>query len=462
MKKNLLLLLIFIGVKFSAQCPPQLGYYTSTGTQTLTCFDPTIVATGTTNTSNTQITWIIPGTQSVVNSPTITFGPPNGPATSTTALAYASYTVVATNTAAACSTQSVVTVNQNFRAPNPMLAVGNPSVIDCSGNSVVLNYTNGGVTSGIPGAIAIVQSWAGPVSQATSAAISYSAYTSGVYTLTVQDNKNGCYGYVTKYIPSNNQPPTVQTSNQTFTMNCGTQVAIPITVTSYTQNITYLYYNYPYGASFSPLNSIQPPSGTTSSVVTVNYPGLYQCIVKDNYTQCTTTVNTTIVLNDVLSQVTLMPTPPSCSTCCDGSVAFSVPASLANNFSVSVSSGTINGNPPTSVSNLCYGMWNYTLYNTQNNCMLPGSLNINGTVGIKENLKDNEIVIYPNPSNGLLYLTAHDNETFSAKIISMDGREIIFTEVKDQMDLSGLPEGVYTIELKAKNQLARKKLIITK
>jgi PKD repeat protein len=86
----------------------------SFATQTLSCANPTILATGSSTTPNTQISWWIPPTPSVITQSTIAMGPPNGPPTSSTSGYYASYTVVATNPLNNCTNQSVVPVYQNF------------------------------------------------------------------------------------------------------------------------------------------------------------------------------------------------------------------------------------------------------------------------------------------------------------------------------------------------------------
>lgn len=173
-------------------------------TRTITCFTPTITATGSSSTSNTQISWLVPATPSVITNSTIMIGAPNGPSTSPTATTYANYTVVATNTLNSCKTSSIIIINQNFRAPTPLLALGNPSVITCTDTVVIISYTNNAANSGVQGAIGLVDSWTLPGQiSSTVTSSSFYATTPGPYTITVHDSYNGCVGKKTILVNSN-------------------------------------------------------------------------------------------------------------------------------------------------------------------------------------------------------------------------------------------------------------------
>ncbi|MCE3259017.1 MAG: hypothetical protein K0S12_658, partial [Bacteroidetes bacterium] len=250
---------------FQNTAPPHLAV--SMISQTLTCFNPTILATGSSTTSGAVLSWMVPSTPPVVPSPTVIVGPTTGPAPSTVATSYATYTAIATNTLNACVAQTTVLISQNFKIPTPFMAVGNPSVIGCNNVPVLLSYTNNAANSGIPGAVAIVISWMGPAPQASLAASSYSAYVAGVYTLTVQDNKNGCIGSITKVVPQNTS---IVTGPAVYTMACtGTVEISPLIISggsySYTWTST--------AGSGSFLTSVNSKS------VTVNGGGTYYCSI---------------------------------------------------------------------------------------------------------------------------------------------------------------------------------------
>jgi gliding motility-associated-like protein len=269
--------------------------------QTLTCFNPTILATGTSSTPGTSVTWIVPSTPPNLSTNTVVLGPSTGPITSTTNLTYANYTVVATNSVNACRSTSVVVVNQNFRIPTPLTAIGNPSVINCFGNPVVLSYTNNAANSGMPGAVGIVQSWTGPAPQTTYAAQQYSAYVPGTYTLTVMDSKNGCIGTRTVTIQDATQPPVLANPVATATLDCGAGTGssalstnMQVALSAPLSNWSVLFYEYPTGASFNPLSAITPTTGmvSTGSLVAQNIAtdvtGQYVYLVRNNTTGCVT------------------------------------------------------------------------------------------------------------------------------------------------------------------------------
>jgi hypothetical protein len=273
---------------FQNTAPPHLAV--SMISQTLTCFNPTILATGSSTTSGAVLSWMVPSTPPVVPSPTVIVGPTTGPAPSTVATSYATYTAIATNTLNACVAQTTVLISQNFKIPTPFMAVGNPSVIGCNNVPVLLSYTNNAANSGIPGAVAIVISWMGPAPQASLAASSYSAYVAGVYTLTVQDNKNGCIGSITKVVPQNTS---IVTGPAVYTMACtGTVEISPLIISggsySYTWTST--------AGSGSFLTSVNSKS------VTVNGGGTYYCSIYNNSTGCftidTVYVHTCVGLKD--------------------------------------------------------------------------------------------------------------------------------------------------------------------
>lgn len=115
-------------------------------TQTLTCYNPTIFATGNSNTPNTSITWIIPAIPPNLSTQTLIIGMPTGPLTSTVATVYANYTVVATNSLNACQSTSIVTIMQNFKPPisSPTISIATPTAVYCTASisPVVLTISN--------------------------------------------------------------------------------------------------------------------------------------------------------------------------------------------------------------------------------------------------------------------------------------------------------------------------------
>jgi gliding motility-associated-like protein len=266
-------------------------------TQTLTCYHPTVLAIGTSSTPNTIIEWIRPVSPPAVSTDTIIIGQPNGPNTSSTALVYANYTVVASNTVNACQSTSIVVISQNFRAPisSPTISIGTPTAIYCkvAENPAVLTTGNSTTTSGGgPTAFVANPCWAGPAPMSpTCGPSSYSCYVAGIYTLSVIDNYNGCPGTGTVQLLDRTQPPVLQQTVSTATLDCGANGApFMMNVTS-NGGVRYLFDEYPTGAAFTPSNAnvanVNPNlSGTPSPSMNVSMLGQYEYIVTNTLTGC--------------------------------------------------------------------------------------------------------------------------------------------------------------------------------
>jgi hypothetical protein len=79
------------------------------------------------------------------------------------------------------------------------------------------------------------------------------------------------------------------------------------------------------------------------------------------------------------------------------------------------------------------------------------------------NLEDNQLVLYPNPSNGIFNIQLQQNEKFSVTIFDIQGRKIVeqsFNTNNAIMQLQNLPKGFYQLQLAQKNKLYIRKLIL--
>jgi gliding motility-associated-like protein len=278
-------------------------------TQTLNCFTPTILATGSSTTSNTNVSWLMPVNPPGLPSPTLVIGtPPTGPNPSTTSLVYASFTVVATNTVNACQSMSVVAINQNFKAPvsSPTISAGTAQAIYCTAgvNPVVL--TTGGSTVNT-GGFAVPFLWQGPSPQQTVTGTStYSCYIPGPYSLTIMDSYNGCKTTATINVLDRTQPPVITNPVDQATLDCGSSQAIlnfALTGTM-TGGVRFLVIEYPTGTAFNPVNApltnINPVlSGTSSNSVSVSLPGYYEYVVSNTLTGCQASGTINVLPGDI-------------------------------------------------------------------------------------------------------------------------------------------------------------------
>jgi gliding motility-associated-like protein len=267
-------------------------------TQTLTCNTPTVLATGTSSTPNTQINWNEPVPPPLVSTSTIVIGPGSGPNTSSTSLTYANYTVIATNTLNACLSTSVITINQNFKPPisSPTISIGTPTAIYCTSGSNPVILTTGSSTTtsgGGPLAFAVPYLWQGPTPQLDiTGTSSYGAFVAGVYTLTIKDNYNGCLKTGTINVLDKTQPPVLTNAADQSTIDCAsTNASLYSAITGASVGLKYWYYSYPLGAAFSPtaasIPNINPYlSGTSATTVLVSKSGVYEYVVSNTLTGC--------------------------------------------------------------------------------------------------------------------------------------------------------------------------------
>jgi len=285
-------------------------------TPTLTCYNPTVLATGTSTTPNTTITWNVPSVPPNLSTSTLIIGDPaNGPNTSTNSLSYANFTVVATNSLNACQSTSVLTIYQNFKPPisSPTISIATPTAIYClsAGAPVVLTTGNSTTTSGGgPSAFAVPYMWQGPSPQfSVTGASSYSAYVAGVYSLTIRDNYNGCFSTGTVNVLDKTQPPVVTNAMATSTLDCGTsQASLLVAITGPSTGLMYWFYKYPVGSAFSPTNATNANgsnpylSGTSSASINVSNGGYYEYVVTNTLTGCQATGTFFVANGDVTAE----------------------------------------------------------------------------------------------------------------------------------------------------------------
>jgi gliding motility-associated-like protein len=273
-------------------------------TNTLTCYNPTVMAVGSSTTNNTTMSWLVPSVPPSLSSASCVIGiPANGPATGTTSLTYATFTVVGYNNLNACETKSAIPIFQNFKLPisSPTISVATPTAIYCSASVAPCVLTTGQSTTtsgGGPTAFVANPCWSGPSPQtSTCGPSSYSCYVPGIYSLQVQDNYNGCYGSGTVNVLDRTQPPVLTASVNQATLDCGgstNAATLNLALTgTMTGGVRFLITTYPTltPVAFSPSSAIvvniNPDlSGTSSSVITVDKVGAYYFIVTNTLTGC--------------------------------------------------------------------------------------------------------------------------------------------------------------------------------
>ena len=84
--------------------------------------------------------------------------------------------------------------------------------------------------------------------------------------------------------------------------------------------------------------------------------------------------------------------------------------------------------------------------------------------GINELKKDNDIIIYPNPSEGIFQIRSENNRIQTLKVMNIIGEEILETKINDKqatIDMSGVAKGIYFVQItdEKKNEVNRKVIV---
>lgn len=88
----------------------------------------------------------------------------------------------------------------------------------------------------------------------------------------------------------------------------------------------------------------------------------------------------------------------------------------------------------------------------------------NGTIGVADSkFFNNEVVLYPNPTNSLINLQFSQNTTAQLTIYNIAGQQVFTDDIyhsKAYQSSLSLPNGLYIIHIQTENQLFTKKLIV--
>jgi hypothetical protein len=88
-------------------------------------------------------------------------------------------------------------------------------------------------------------------------------------------------------------------------------------------------------------------------------------------------------------------------------------------------------------------------------------LEINGTVGVKNIDDKSNVLVYPNPSRGMVSIEGQNIKSVS--IMDLSGKTVYKKTVagnKTRLDVSNLPKSVYFIRIEAEKEVRVKKLIL--
>ena len=408
--------------------------FTSTPTGTA-CTGQTIQYTSTSTGSPSSYSWTFTGgtpASSTAQNPTVTYSAPGN------------YTVALTATNSMgnnTSTQSnYITINQT-----PSIT-GTTPASRCGTGTVSLGATAS------TGTISWFSVATGGTALGTGAAFTSPSISTNT-TYYVEVTTNGCTSARTAVLATVNTNPTV---NAPATQNiCLGSSSSAINFTGNSANSTYAWTNtntaIGLGASGAGNIASFTPTATGTSSVTVT-PTLGTCT--GSPVTFTINVNPVPTVTFDLSSVT-----PPCAY--DPSITLPAGSPAGGTFSGPGVSGT-NFNP----ANAGAGTHTITYSVTQNGC--TGSSSSTITVDACSGIEDTEnmpIIIYPNPTNGLLKIEGMSSDMKTVELIDASGRIVSKWNVNGnsmQLDLSKFSTGNYNLKISSMDKVILKKIQIKK
>lgn len=351
-------------------------------------------------------------------------------------------TYTLTLTSNGCTSKATKTVTVNTAAPATPTITAKSSTSFCSGLSVVLKSSS---TTG--------NTWTGG-----STLDSLKVFTSGTYSVTVT---NGC-GSKT----SLGKVVVAKPLTASITVNGSTSICLGESVTLISNSAT--------GNTWT--------GGTTNDSLTVSPTATKTyTLTMSNGCGPATKATKKITLKPQPAAPFLAPLGPVCSNATpalpigfptggtySGPGVLSIPP-LINIFSPALAASPLGGGGTPSIT--------YTITDSTTGCSnsttqmvtIDTSVANCATTGIDENTATAQATVYPNPTTGLLNIVFKNSNSNQLLITVFDvlGNVVfnaidykINTDYNKQINLEGLAEGIYTIQLSAGSDVITKKLII--
>ncbi len=395
---------------------------------TLSCFNPSLVATGYSNPllSSTNYSWTIPPNLTVASNTISVF-------TVSVTTNPTTFTVLAMGSNG-CVGKQKVNFYKDVTVP-PYSVVFTPSVITCANPNVAMSPSG---SSTVP--VTFTFTSPAPTTTANTSGALFSI--PGTYTMTYQNLNNGCIATTNTVVPLNTTPPATITVGPYFIPCGGGTVLINAGTISQPPNYTYTW---------------SPPMGAGMSCVTcystsANMAGIYTVVI-------TNTINGCVATNTLqVSQGTTFITG-SASICNGQTTTLTANGATTYTWNTGSNATSIVVNPTVTTT--------YSLSGTASCSVSPSVLTVtvSSCIGIQELNAFSGIVLSPNPNNGNFNLKI-ESQIENAEIIIYNsiGQMVYKQNVKqgDNYILNkDLSKGIYHYSITDRKQvLGRGKLLI--
>jgi large repetitive protein len=324
------------------------------------------------------------------------------------------YSTTITSSPGCSATSNNIAVTVNAVPTTPTISANGPTTF-CEGGNVILSSSS---TSN--------NSWTGG---STNQNLTVSS--SGTYSVTV--TQNGCSATSTPISVTVNAIPTapVITANGSTSFCEGESVTLSSNVT----------------------NGIVWTTGATGASIIVNTAGSFS--VTRTVNGCSSTSNSITTSVNPVPNASIATIANVCDTALSFTLTQGSPA--GGTYMVNGVSAT-NFTP--SVTNIGQNMVSYTV--TQNGCSATASTSFNvlncSGVGLEE--LNSNILIYPNPTNGIIIVEGIDVET--VKVVDKVGRIILTQNNNNTINLSEFSNGIYYIVIQTQHSESIQKVELIK
>ena len=103
----------------------------------------------------------------------------------------------------------------------------------------------------------------------------------------------------------------------------------------------------------------------------------------------------------------------------------------------------------------------YAVEITENGCVDTSACVLVDWVNLSELTMENEVLVYPNPTNGLLTIKASSTIT-NLELFDSIGQKKMNIPVDEKIDIRGLPSGVYYLRIQTGETSQMKKIVLNK
>ena len=400
-------------LKITYQCAGVSGVSASATPNPL-CVGSTLNLTGVA-TGATSYSWSGPGPYASAS---------QSPSLITTAASAGVYTFTAYN-ASGCGTQASTAAVVLSATPAAAITPNTTQVI-CAGNNVVLTGTAG---------VGYTYQWsqAGTaISGATSQ--TYTASTNGSYTVFITNTGTGCSAtsapVVVSVIPLN--PPLIPANNGVVCI--GSNLTLAVNLSGATTGIAYQW----------EIGGVAIPGGTNSTYTTAS-AGVYNCVL--TLPGCSTTTQPTTI--------TVLPLPTPAITY--GSGILKTGSTYAS-YQWFLNLVAIPGATDSILAAPSNGSYRVRV-TTANGCSNYSSSYALNNLSVTQVNNSPTVRIYPNPASQKVHIES--SVSLRAVITSIEGKKLMEQPNVTDMNISGLPNGLYLIMLydEAGERVAIDKLI---